>query len=221
MRRSVLLTVAALGVLVSLFGGTVLFSALQDTARTGTNSAESAALPGAAPDIQLASATRTGTGPVVCGAYSDNLSSGLVSTTGLAPGSSLSADYFCIKNAGSKAVTLTAQAEELTDVDFACTGDEAANGDTTCGGDQLGELSSVLKIVYAPHDCQTGVFGSGNMSILKDSETTPTSLGDSLAAGATGCYSVEVWYPDTTAAAAAQKAQSDRATWRFKFTAQA
>jgi hypothetical protein len=56
MRRSVLLTVAALGGLVSLIGGAGLFSALTDTARTGTNSAESAALAGSA-DIQLAAGT--------------------------------------------------------------------------------------------------------------------------------------------------------------------
>lgn len=218
MRRSALLTVAVLGGLVCLIGGTVLFSALQDTARSGTNSAESAALAASA-DIQLARGTSSGNS-VSCGTFSEDLSSGIFTVTGVSPGYQAPFEYFCIKNVGSQQVTLSALADELADVDFACTGDEVLHGDTTCGGDQLGELSGVLKVVYSVVDCATGVSGAQGFPFLKDNETTPHALG-TLATGGTGCFFVSLAYFNNTANAAVQKAQSDRATWRFKFTAQA
>lgn len=217
MRRSALTTVAVLGGLVCLLGGTVLFSALQDTARTGTNSAESAAF-GASADIQLATATRSGE-TITCGAFSENLSSGLVSAAGISPGFA-SEDYYCIKNVGAQQVTLSGLVEELTDVDFACTGDEVEAGDTTCGGDQLGELSTYVYVFYITKDCAAAHLGGGPGERLEPNRTTPVSFG-TLAAGATGCYGVRISYPESTPSASVQKAQSDRATWRFKFTAQA
>jgi hypothetical protein len=218
MRRSVLITVAVLGGLVCLLGGTVLFSALQDSARTGTNSVESAAAAASA-DIQLATATLNGN-TITCGAFSDNLSSGLVTATEVSPGYASGAQAFCIKNVGSQPVTLSALVDELTDVDFDCTGDEAANGDATCGGDKLGELSSVLGTGYSTRDCVTGNATLALGPSIKDHETTPQPLG-TLAAAATGCFSLFVNYPPATPATAVQTAQSDRATWRFKFTGQA
>jgi hypothetical protein len=221
MRRIALVLASALGAVVCLLGGTVLFSALQDTARTGTNSAESAAL-GASADIQLATASFNPTKPddIDCGAFSENLSSGLFSYTDLTPGFFSEITPFCIKNVGSQTVTISALADELTDVDIACTGDEAANGDTTCGGDQAGELSSVLKPGYKSTTCQSSQGGSFPGPLLKDHPTTAVNLG-TLAAGATGCYMTIVTYPSATANADVQKAQSDRATWRITFSAQA
>ena len=214
MRRSALLTVAVLGGLVSLIGGTVLYSALQDTARTGTNLVESAAL-GASADIQLATWSVG-----ICGAFSEDLTTGLFTVTGVSPGAS-NIQFFCIKNVGSQLVALNVLADELTDVDFACTGDEALAGDTTCGGDLAGELSSVLSVGYAGVDCTTAVVLSGGAGlVLKANETTPHSFG-TLGAGATGCFQVELSYFTSTANTAVQTAQSDRATWRFRFTAQA
>jgi hypothetical protein len=217
MRRSALITAAVLGALVCLLGGAVLYSALQDTARTGTNSFESAAL-GSSADIQLARATQSN-GTVTCGTFSEDLSSGIFTVTGVKVGDPVAFDYFCIKNVGSQQVTLSALADELTDVDFACTGDEAANGDATCGGDQVGELSSVLTISHIKGPCE-GFGGSAPFSTLKANATTPLGLG-TLAAGATACYVANVQYLSTTANTAVQTAQSDRATWRFKFSAQA
>lgn len=217
MRRSAYLTLAVLGGLVSLLGGAALYSALQDTARTGTNSAESAAL-GSSADIQLATGTDGGDS-IVCGTFTEDLASGIITAAGVSPGYQSPVAHFCIKNVGSQSVTLSVLADELTDVDLACTGDEAENGDATCGGDQPGELSSVLKAGYLVAPCsQTG--GSFPGPVLSDHGTTPFPLG-TLAAGATACYATLIAYPTSTAAAAVQKAQSDRATWRFRFTAQA
>lgn len=224
MRRSALVTAAVLGGLVCLLGGTVLFSALQDTARTGTNSAESAALAESV-NIQLAPATFSDTNGVVCGTFSeDDLTSGLFSATGVSPGY-LSDEFFCIKNLGSRLVVLRAQADELIDVDFACTGDEAANGDSTCGKDQLGndqagELSSVLKVIHSTVTCGDGSpETSGNEETLKNYTMLQQQEFGTLAGGATGCFGVRLSYPPLTAASAIEKAQSDRATWRFKFSA--
>jgi hypothetical protein len=217
MRRSALLTVAVLGGLVCLLGGTVLYSALQDTARTGTNSVESAALAASA-DIQLATATASQSG-VTCGTFSEDLTSPLVTVTGMSPSTQGAGEYVCIKNVGSQQVTLSVLADELADIDFGCTGDESLHGDTTCGGNLAGELSGVLRVNYSTVNCQTGG-GSGAAHILKDNATTPHGLG-TLAVATTGCYLASILYPTTTAATAVQAAQSDRATWRFKFTAQA
>jgi hypothetical protein len=217
MRRSALLTAAALGSVACLLGGTVLFSALQDTARTGTNSVDSAAL-GSSADIQLARGTPNN-GNIDCGTFSEDLTSGLITASGVKAGDPNVSEFFCIKNVGSQQVTLSATADELTDVDFACTGDEAANGDTTCGGDQVGELSGVLTVAYVKGPCQ-GFGGSAPTATLKNNATTPLALG-TLAAGATNCYSANIQYQSTFANAAVQTAQSDRVTWRFKFSAQA
>jgi hypothetical protein len=219
MRRSALFTVAVLGGLVCLLGGTVLFSALQDTARTGTNSAESAAL-GASANIQLATATFTGS--VNCGTFSEDLTTGLFTAQGVGPGYVSTEQYLCIRNIGGQQVTLTALTDELTDIDYACTGDEEANGDTTCGGDLAGELSSVLFVNYTPRDCPTGgPSGPTGSSSLNANATTPHSFGTLNPGGAIRCFSVRLNYPTSTTAAAVQTAQSDRATWRFKFTGQA
>jgi hypothetical protein len=217
MRRSVLLTIAALGGLVCLLGGTVLVSALQDTARTGTASIESAALESSA-DIQLSQATGNGTS-VSCLEFSENLATAPMAVQSFRTGS-MAGDFFCIRNVGSQSVTLTALAEELTDVDLACTGDEAQSGDATCGGDQAGELAGVLHIGFVSAPCATFVDSFSTVT-LSELATTPAPLG-SLAAGATGCFAHRVLIPaDTTSNVAAQKAQSDRVTWKFRFTAQA
>ena len=136
------------------------------------------------------------------------------------PGYSSPIEYFCIKNVGGAQVTLSALADELTDVDVACTGDEAASGDTTCGGGQVGELSSVVGVGMGAQACANAGAHSGSATTLESWATNPTALG-TLAGGATGCYSVRASYASNPDNVDVQKAQSDRATWRFKFTAQA
>jgi hypothetical protein len=209
---------AALGGTICLLGGAVLFSALQDTARTGTNSAESAALAASA-DIQLALATWNGSS-YECGTFSDDLASGLVSVTGVSSGYASPTAYVCVENAGSQQVTLSALTEELVDVDFACTGDEATNGDTTCGADGAGELADVLSTVYSVEDCESGSQSLSAASNLEDNTTGAAGLG-SIGAGATVCAALTIFYVVGVPEAAVQIAQSDRVTWRYRFTAQA
>lgn len=218
MRRSALLTVAILGAFVCLVGGSVLYSALQDTARTGTNSVESAALAGSA-DIQLA--TATGAATVTCGTFTEDLASPLFTLTGVSAGFiSPAPEYFCIKNVGSQPVTLSALADELADIDVACTGDETLHGDTTCGGNQLGELSNVLSAAYRRVDCQTAAVLAQEVLLLSVNATTPVALG-TLATSTTACFNAFLAYTADQDPAKVQTAQSDRVTWRYKFTAQA
>lgn len=229
MRRSVLLTLAALGALVSLIGGAGLFSALTDTARTGTNSAESGALAASA-DIQLATANVVPgplgeLGHIQCGTFAENLTTGLFTVSGVGPGysSDTTPTYLCVRNVGSQSVALGFGADELVETDFACTGDEALNGDLTCGGDQAGELGGVLQASLTKLvQCEQGVPLSEHGNQLSGLAAAPTSLG-SLNPGGTECFSASLRTPPITSVAAndLQRAQSDRVTWRFRFDAQA
>ena len=79
MRRPFLLTVTALGLVVCLVGSTGLFAALTDTAATGTNQVTTPGLASSA-DIQLAFDEGTPGSPT-CGAFSDDLATGLFDFT--------------------------------------------------------------------------------------------------------------------------------------------
>jgi len=221
MRRSSLLTLTALGALICLLGGSGLFAALTDTAQSGTNSVDSAALAASA-DIQVARAFIPGVTPPNwgCNSFSEELGSAFFTAANVTPGYATADQPFCVRNVGSQPVTLSALATELVDVDTACTGDEAAFEDT-CGGDKAGELSAVLRITYAViGNCVDGSGGSGPQAMaLADNATAPADLG-ALAVGQTRCYRVSLAYPTTTPADAVQRAQSDRSTWRITFAAQ-
>ena len=214
MRRPVLSTLIVLGALICLIGGTGLFAALTDTARTGTNSVDSGALAASA-DIQLATATYSP--PVNCGTFSDDLATGFFTASDVAPNYNSQVEYFCIRNVGSQSVNLSALVDELTDVDFDCTGDEAIY-DPSCGSDQLGELSSVMWPQYRIIDCTTSEPIVQELS-LYDNVSTPVDLG-SLGVGDSGCFSAQLSYPPSSNELV-QAAQSDQATWRFMFAAQA
>lgn len=220
-RRSSLLTLAALGALICLIGGSGLFAALTDTARSGTNSVDSAALAASA-DIQVARATVPGATPpnYNCGSLSEELASGFFTAAEIAVGYSSTDAAFCVKNVGSQPVSLSALATDLVDAEEACTGDEAAF-DSTCGDNKVGELSAVLNITYKTYgNCVNGVGGGATQTlVLRNNASTPATLG-TLAVGQTTCYFVAINYPSTTAADAVQGAQSDATTWRITFAAQ-
>jgi hypothetical protein len=216
MRRPVLVTVAILGLVIVLIGGTGLFAALTDTARTGTNTVDSAGLAASA-DLQLATATRDYPGPIVCGAYSENLASGFFTVADVVPGYNSPPVYFCVKNAGSQTVNLSAMVDELADLDTSCTGDEAVY-DTTCGGNLAGDLSEVLSIAYLRYACD-GSTGSGTGVNMRNNATNQVFLPGTLAPGSETCMEVDFAYSNGNTETQKQKAQSDRVTWRFKFGA--
>ena len=92
----------------------------------------------ASADIRVATATFNN-GSLDCGTFSENLTTAFFTASGLTPGASAEAPEYCIKNVGSQTVTLSVLADSLTDVDYACTGDEQLHGDNTCGSDGDGD----------------------------------------------------------------------------------
>jgi hypothetical protein len=218
MRRASLLTLAALGLVVCLVGSTGLFAALTDTARTGTNQVTTPGLASSA-DIVVAS-TIDSAGSLACGTYSDDLATGLIDFTASPPYANADS-FLCVKNVGSQALSsLTVQADELTDVDTACTGDEEANGDATCGGDAAGELADVLDVTVGWDACPYQMWtDTSPTTTLLASSTTPITL-PTLAVGEEVCFLLRVAYPTAGASPEAiQRAQSDTVTWRFRFDA--
>lgn len=215
MRRPVLVTLVVLGSLISLIGSTGLFAALTDSATTGTNTVSTGSLPGSA-DIQLATATTGPSGEFVCGAYSENLSTGFFSATDIQPGFANGEVRFCIRNVGSQTVDTTVSTLNLSDADTGCTGDEATY-DTTCGTG-VGELSPFLSLSLITRDCATGAEITGMGTTVYNISVSPVA-GPTLTAGAEACLGTNFFYSLSVSDTNRQTIQSDTATWQFKFDA--
>ena len=211
MRRPVLLTLAAVGGVIVLLGGTGIFAALSDTARSGTNSVDSDALPPSS-DLQVA---MWGV-PTICGPFGDDLTSSPIIVSG--PPGSGSGDYlYCLRNVGSHSVHLSMSLEELEETETGCTGDENIF-DTTCGSGpgELGDFVSVNHQYFS--SCFDDAPSGGEIILVRAHQTTPASLG-TLLPGETRCFSAQiVGYLATPTQL--QQAQSDRLTWRFAWTGQ-
>jgi hypothetical protein len=224
MERASLRAVIVLGLLVTFVGGTGIFAVFSDRATTGPSDVTSGEL-GKAVDLKIASAQPQdpmNSGPFMCGTFVDDLATPLFNFT--ATTGNGDERFLCVRNDGSSAVDLTATAIDIVDSDIACTGDEAAFGDTTCGEDNLmnpqaGELSPNLTIETDLYDCMTGS-GTGQIGVpdfsssLATLGTTPIALG-SLSPNGSVCVRFRVYWRAT--GDAAQLSQSDEATWRFAF----
>ncbi len=152
MRRPVLLTLAAVGGIIVMLGGTGIFAALTDTARSGTNSIDTDALPPSS-DLRAATAELVGS-TISCGSFSDNLASALITVSGPPGSNSPNSYFFCLRNVGSQTINVTSQADEFTDVEIECTGDESVF-DLTCGSGP-GDLGDIVTVLHAQYDCATG-----------------------------------------------------------------
>ena len=217
MGRQTLRLVMVLGALVTLLGGTGIFAVFNDQAVGGLNSAQSGSRLSAA-DLMIAPATLT-TGNVVCGTFGEGTSTPQITVSDLQPSSTVTAvGYACLRNVGAASLLLTVAATGVRDLDTACTGDEAASGDATCGDNLEGELSPVLRAYIDVVNCTGATVLSGRQSTIGDLETTPQSVGTApLAPGAPICIKLSVEYPTTTPEATIQVAQSDRVDWFFVF----
>jgi hypothetical protein len=215
-RRPVLLTVMALGAVMTLTAVNGVFAVFTDRATTGTNSASSRAEARSA-DIQIAHGTLDIFDlTVACGTYAEDLATGIITVTDMAPTGSTAAGVVCLRNVGSRAVDLTVSAIDLVDTDDDCTGDEGSI-DLTCGDDQEGELSPALLVALDSFDCvgSGNLAGTGNLATM---QTTPIELSE-LAAGAVECFQFRV---DRQAQGdAITTSQSDTTTWKFAFDATA
>lgn len=223
MRRSILLTLSALGLVVTLVGGTGLFAALVDTADTGENEITTDGLAGSA-DLQLAFfgpdiSDPDPNAPHVCGEYSENLTSGLFTVNPAALPSTV-AGTLCVRNVGAQTVTLDVRAIDLEDRDPECTGDEVEYGDLDCGtvGAQDGELAGIVSIQLQPTDCVGGLTGPLFGGVLSNLVQQPLGLLPDLGSDAVTCYAIEAFVGTGYSTAEQQVAQSDSVTWKFRFT---
>jgi hypothetical protein len=207
----------ALGAVITLAGVNGIFAIFTDRATTGTNSAASRA-EAASADIQIAAASLdTTTGASTCGTYFEDLATGVIEVTDIAPFVDLAQASVCIKNVGSRTVDLSTAVIELLDVDTACTGDEDAL-DATCGDSQEGELSGSLVVAVYAGDCSTFGTEAGTPITIDAMQATPIAL-PSAASGAVTCVYFEVM--DQATGDAVTTTQSDQASWKFAFDATA
>lgn len=213
MRRRVLVTIAALGGVVTLLGLTGLIAPNTDRAQTGTNRANSSEVP-VTIDLQLA----TLDGVTGCGPFSDDLTSGLHSVTDFQPGMSHQA-FFCIRNVGTGTASLSASTVNVRNTELACTGDEALY-DATCVPGQSGELSRWLTVGFSRIiDCQAAWSGTWVNSTVERMQTTPAAFDASwnLRADDTKCFAADLRYDPSTPSASQQAAQTDEVTWQYAF----
>jgi hypothetical protein len=227
-RRRYLISLSVMGALVCALGSTGLFAALTDSARTGNNHVDTAALPGAS-DLRIApahaSAPPTGVGGIiVCDPpFEEDLTTGGFSASDVNPvGFVTPMAWYCVKNVGSQTVGLSATIDSLSDIDLACTGDEALYNDLTCGDQLEGELSSVLQVFYENPFCGDLSMPHSNdvIGMAANVSQTPGGLPSfaGLAPGGELCIGMRVIYPEATPDEDVQRAQSDGVSWRFKFT---
>ena len=233
MGRQALRITILLGVLVTLLGGTGIFAVFTDRATAGENSVTSGERPRAA-DLQIEVPTVHAATGLDCEAdgdangefFSDDTTTAQFTATNVQPNSTVGGAFVCIRNAGSATLAVTSTAIELHDLDTACTGDEAAAGDTTCGLDgqeapQLGELSPLLTVEMERVGCDDPSFMPyANNDPVALSEFTAEPIESSLGPNQIACVRIQLAYP-AVAEEAAQRAQTDRSTWRFAFDATA
>jgi hypothetical protein len=214
MRRPVLLTLAAVGGMIVLLGGTGIFAALSDTARSGTNSIDTNALPPSS-DLRIADATLDPVDGMSCGSFSDDLTSALITISG-EPGAGAQERLYCLRNVGSQWVNLTVQVEQVDDIEIGCTGDESIY-DTSCGSG-FGEVGENTVVWHRQISCSANPIEATEGILFRQHQTTPMSLG-TLGPDETRCFGVTISQFDQMGIQS-QQAQSDRLTWRFAWTGQ-
>src|SRR5262245_27952351 len=112
-RRRCLISLSVMGALVCALGSTGLFAALTDSARSGGNHVDSAAMPGAA-DLQIATAhvvqQPVGGAQVICDEpFVEDLTTGGFNVSNATPGSTITPRaFYCVRNVGSQSVSVTA-----------------------------------------------------------------------------------------------------------------
>jgi len=211
-RRAVLLTIMALGTVVSLTAVNGVFAIFTDRATTGENSASSRGEVASA-DLQIALGSYDGdTGITTCGTYSEDLITGIISATDMVPSDTNAFGHVCLKNVGSRTVDLSASVIDLVDTDHACTGDEASV-DETCGSDLTGELSARLQVFVFGPDCSNGGTSYGSTQVAT-MVAAPFEI-DFLDPDEVTCLHLRV--QDQASGDFITTTQSDTSTWRFAF----
>jgi predicted ribosomally synthesized peptide with SipW-like signal peptide len=207
-------TIMALGCVVSLAGVTGVFAAFTDRATTGVNTFETAELARAA-DLKLSTGDPVLEGGFACGAFEDDLDTGVMTVGDNLPTYSRDSDFVCLHNAGSGTVDITTSVIDVIDFEEECSGDEGAV-DPSCGDDLPGELSERLNVAQSRLSCADQSFLSLAGPVSFDSMVGTPLASFSLAPGETACLLFHVSY-DPADLDQATVSQSDAVTWRFAF----
>jgi hypothetical protein len=210
MRRPLLLSSMVLGLVITAVGGMGVFAPFTDQAISGPNDVSSGERPRAA-DLQIAWPA-AGFGSCVGESFADISSTPGVVATDVQPGYQATIP-FCLRNAGSLDLTITSFVSDVVDLDFACTGDEGAAGDTTCGGDGQGELGNVIANYLSLGECGANT-PLTFIGFVGEQPSVPSGV---LPSGDTWCGALEVFYPLNRPDTDVLQAQSDRLTWRLSF----
>jgi predicted ribosomally synthesized peptide with SipW-like signal peptide len=212
MRRPLLVSLMLLGLVVTGIGGMGVFAPFTDRATTGVNEVTSGERPRAA-DLKLAWSVDS---IFDCDieTYTDNSTTPGHDAVDVQPGFR-DIQSFCLRNDGSSTLNVQLAVIDRADVDIACTGDESAAGDATCGANATGELSNVLAAYVVLVDCTAGNGPVPTFMGMLAADPS-TSLG-TLAPGQTICGSIESAYPQNRTDEDELIAQSDRVTWKYAF----
>ena len=156
MRRSVFLTIMALGTVITILGATGIVAVFNDTADTPTNSFASGSRPSTA-DIEVAETSDLQANPTCSdGTFADNFVSYFFNVTDAQPSAApQNSRILCVRNAGAGTVNLTTRTFDMLDVDTDCTGDENSV-DATCGGGGTGEIREYVVLHFKELDCSNG-----------------------------------------------------------------
>jgi hypothetical protein len=221
MNRRLLVSMMALGAVITLVGAAGIFAVFTDRATTGSSEVSSGVRARAA-DLKI---SRLTTG--VCEFPFDDLQTDLFAVHDVQPDAApLATESICLANVGTASLDISATVIDLVDTEVVCTGDEAVAGDASCGpGAVQGELSSVLSVEIAQVTCDNTdqvIPGSGTSGTLQALSSGPgqvggAPLGLALAPGGSACLRLQINYPITTPETQVQVAQTDQATWRFAF----
>ena len=206
MSRSTRLSFLVLGASLTAMSGVGVFSAVTDSASTGVHRVETPALASAV-DLQIATIRAEG-----CETFGDDTTDAF--TLQGEPRDAEGGRQYCLRNVGSDSARLSVATVDVQNVDFDCTGDEAGAGDTTCGGNGAGEVTGRTRIQL--RDCVSPRTARGTAVQATGYEVPSSSLDYVLRPGATVCVLINVGQDDVS-----QVAQSDRATFRVRFTGQA
>jgi predicted ribosomally synthesized peptide with SipW-like signal peptide len=218
MRRSLLITVMALGAVVTLLGTTGVIAVFSDSADTPANSFETGALAPTA-DIGVAQTDVDGANPCIHeGVFRENFAFSFFSTSG-EPGTTTPGPHICINNAGSGTLALSASTFDVFDSDTGCTGDEGAV-DTTCGlvggVAQEGELSPLVEQIFLEEECDGGADITSRGDDVAALQGAVFPLDRLIAPNELVCFEIVLAYHPTQSQATI--AQTDRVEWRLRFT---
>jgi hypothetical protein len=220
-RKSRLLVVGAVTT-VSLFVAAVVgaIATFEDLAIWGKDGGHHVSTPARARVVDLQMAIQEQVG--ICGVFSDNVETPVIDATfetGFGGGY-----VVCLKNSGAttgQPISVKASFNSVSDVDTACTGQEA-DFDETCGDNGVGEAAPLLTPSYGEVDCMTGLLvpggGLANFAPLSEPVNELTIISNG-ALDSTRCFAFNVvhsWSDELLE----QAGQSDTVSFTIGFTAE-